>query len=116
MGLTATPLNNLKRGINMLFSKSFYDLFDNVMSNKNLSLEAKGMYSYLLAKYVTPDYTCTIKRQDVCSELGIPSHVFNRCLRQLTRELYVFINRINGKYPKSEFELKFMSSLMFKSQ
>ena len=66
-----------------------------VMRDKNLSIEAKAIYAYLIA-FAGDKKTCYPSRDLMCEELGISINRFTKHLKTLKESGYIKVERIKS--------------------
>ena len=66
-----------------------------VMRDKNLSIEAKAIYAYLIA-FAGDKKTCYPSRDLMCKELGISINRFTKHLKTLKESGYIKVERVKS--------------------
>ncbi len=88
-----------------IYSKGYGIIAKAVMQDKEISITAKGIYSYLCS-YCGGGTTCFPSRTKICEDLNINKDTFSKHIKQLTEKKYITIKQI-----KSSKENKFCHNI-----
>lgn len=90
----------------ILYNTGFGIVPKNVMQDPNLSLQAKGLFSYL-ATYANKDGDCFPSRDLMCSHLNIGKDTITKYLRELKEAGYLDVEQVkeNGKFAHNVYHL-----------
>lgn len=88
-----------------IYSKGYGIIAKTVMQDKEISITAKGIYSYLCS-YCGGGITCFPSRAKICEDLNINKDTFSKHIKQLTEKKYITIKQI-----KSSKEKKFCHNI-----
>ena len=78
--------------------------FKNIMRDKELSLNAKGIFAYL---YSYTEDNISIGKETISNDLGIRKETLTKYIKELEEKRYIKIikNKINGKFTNTIYQI-----------